>query len=332
MDAFLAPLVHSSSKTKRHSRKTIKAHEEDRVVLSIFDIPPGLLAYTERSQEGAAVPSSLNRDEPGSRIVQPENYIKQGTTDRDVQGKAAKRGLTCICCGLQFGDDRPAQVQHFKSELHMVNLRRQLAGKPPVSQKQLDDEMAAVAAAAPSTDTKGSSAEPQGEGDSSSGTDSDDAPAASDFDRGVDLENIPEEHEHVLLSTAEDGSCGRAAESGNKRGRVKVDFSLQEGPRLTFVPHGSRWAFSLSSAALGMERGDDPWARLDSLIGDDEGGGVNRLWAVVILRSGKFAAAVFEGQRVLCHKVFRRYLVTTAVRWLAFARCCCCCCVCMCGC
>jgi len=31
------------------------------------------------------------------------------------------------------------------------------------------------------------------------------------------------------------------------------------------------------------------------------------VWCVLILRSGKFAGAVFEGETVLEHKVFRRY-------------------------
>lgn len=302
MDAFLAPFI-KSARTKRPTRKT-KGHRDARlgeVVLSIFDIPPGLLARAEdeRSQD-AAVSSSVGQGDSGSRIVHPETYSNMGIAS-DAHGKA--RGLTCIRCGLQFGDDRPSQVQHFKSDLHMANLRRQLAGKPPISQQQLDDEAAAAAVAGGADGSKGS-AGPEEEGDSSSGTDSDEAPAGT-TDRGLDLEDVPEEGEHVrdgLLATVDGGD---GTESGNERGRVKVDFSLQEGPRLTFVPRGSGWAFSLSSAALGMERGDDPWARLDSLVGD-EGGGVNRLWAVVILRSGKFAAAVFEGQRVLCHKVFRR--------------------------
>lgn len=309
MDAFLAPFI-KSAKTKRPPRKTTGSKGQEAgvgVVLSIFDIPPGLLAHTQRSQDGATAvsPSLDQQDQPGPRIFHPESCPIAGlASERAAQGKSTGRGLTCIRCGLQFGNDRQAQVHHFKSDLHMANLRRHLAGKPPVSQQQLDDETAAAAAAVAATGIKGS-AGPQEEGDSSSGTDSDEAPAAgAATDRNLDLDDVPEEEdEHALLATAADG----AAASGNKRGKVRVDFSLQEGPRLTFVPHGSGWAFSLSSAALGMERGDDPWARLDSLVGDDdEGGGVNRLWAVVILRSGKFAAAVFEGQRVLCHKVFRR--------------------------
>lgn len=283
VDSFLAPFVKSASAKRQTTGATA-------VVLSIFDLPSGLLAGndSDKSQD-IADSSSLDQVAADARIVHPETAAASGS-------KQGTRGLTCIRCGLQFADDRAAQVQHFRSDLHMTNLRRHLAGKPPISQQQLNSEASAAIAA-----EGGDAAEPEADGESSS--ESDEAPGISD--RGLDLENVLEEgdDEGGGILAAVDGGDG--VEGVKERGRVKVDFSLKEGPRLIFVPRGSGWAFSLSSAALGLERGDDPWARLDGLLGD-ESGGVNRLWAVVILRSGKFAAAVFEGQSVLYHKVFRR--------------------------
>lgn len=298
MDAFLAPFIKSASKRKTKGARD--ANAAGRLALSIFDLPPGLLTDADgvKANDGSML-SSPGQAAAGSRIVHPETGIAS-TSTAAAQGET--RGLTCIRCGLHFADDRPAQVLHFKSDLHLANLRRQLAGKPPISQQQLDDEAAAEVAAVGGDGGTGPA--DGADGESSSDTDSDEA-AAGTADRGLGLEDVAEEGEDVdgpMLATVDGGG---GVESGNNRGRVKLDFSLQEGPRLTFVPRGSGWAFSLSSAALGMERGDDPWARLDGLVGD-EGGGMNRLWAVVILRSGKFAAAVFEGQSVLCHKVFRR--------------------------
>ena len=298
MDTFLAPFIKSAN-SKRKTKGARDANAAGRLALSIFDLPPGLLTDADGvTAHDGAVLSSTDQAAAGSRIVHRET----GTTPTSTAVQGETRGLTCIRCRLHFADDRPAQVLHFKSDLHLANLRRQLAGKPPISQQQLDDEAAAEAAAVGGDGGTGA-AEPGVDGESSSDTDSDEA--AGTGDRGLGLEDVAEEGEDVddpILATVDGGG---GVESGNKRGRVKVDFSLQEGPRLTFVPRGSGWAFSLSSAALGMERGDDPWARLDGLVGD-EGGGMNRLWAVVILRSGKFAAAVFEGHSVLCHKVFRR--------------------------
>lgn len=314
MDAFLAPFL-KSARSKRTSRMS-RGHGGDptaaapgRVVLSIFDVPPGLLMRAEaKSSPNGVGPSAAEATAAGSGIVHPNTYNSSSKTAVDAGGAPVEgttpRGLTCIRCGLSFGDDRPAQVLHFKSDMHMANLRRQLAGKPPISQEELDDEVSSAAATATGAagDNRGDEEE---ERDSSSGTDTDEALVGA-TDRSLSLEGVAEESEdmgsglHPTVGAADGGE-----DADSKRGRVRLDFSLQEGPRLTFVPRDSAWAFSLSSAALGMQRGDDPWERLDGLV-SDEGGGANRLWAVVILRSGKFAAAVFEGQSVLCHKVFRR--------------------------
>lgn len=299
MDAFLAPFI-KAARGKRPGRRSKGQADGSSVVVSIFDVPPGLLALA-RPQDGALPPPVGQMAAEGSMTASTEARSDGAIAPADA------RGLTCNRCGLKFGDDRAMQVQHFKSDLHMANLRRQLAGKPRISQAQLDDETAAAeAAAAAGNGGMGSAAAAAEVEPSSSGTDSDEGPGpVGTTERGLDLDGVEEEEEDAgdggLLSAV--GEAGGAENGGHERGRVKVDFSLQEGPRLTFVPQGSAWAFSLSSAALGMERGDDPWARLDSLVGTE---GENRLWAVVILRSGKFAAAVFEGQSVVCHKVFRR--------------------------
>ncbi|CAM9477896.1 unnamed protein product [Ectocarpus fasciculatus] len=312
MDAFLAPFIKSARAKRPAGRRTTnkgQAAGSSGVVVSIFDVPPGLLARAG-PQDGASPPSSAGQTAAeGSRTASTE-----ARSDGAIAPAADARGLTCNRCGLNFGDDdRAVQVQHFKSDLHMANLRRQLAGKPRITQAQLDDETAAAAAkaaAAAGDGAMGSAAAAEAES-SSSGTDSDEGQGATE--RGLlYLDGVEEEEDAgdggLLSAVGAGGGAGNGG-TGNgdpERGRVKVDFSLQEGPRLTFVPRGSAWAFSLSSAALGMERGDDPWARLDSLVGAE---GENRLWAVVILRSGKFAAAVFEGQAVVCHKVFRRYTI-----------------------
>ncbi|CAM9292672.1 unnamed protein product [Ectocarpus sp. 13 AM-2016] len=307
MDSFLAPFI-KSARAKRPARRTKGQAEGGSVMVSIFDVPPGLLAGAT-PRDGALPPSSGQTPAAGSSATSTEARSDGVVVPPDA------RGLTCNRCGLKFGSDRAAQVQHFKSELHMANLRRQLAGKPRISQAQLDDETAAAEAAAAATAAAaaagdgGTGSAAAAEADSSSsGTDSDEGPGSvGATERGLDLDGVEEEEDAGDGGVLSAVGGGGGAENGDpERGRMKVHFSLQEGPRLTFVPRGSAWAFSLSSAALGMERGDDPWARLDSLVGTE---GENRLWAVVILRSGKFAAAVFEGQAVVCHKVFRRYTI-----------------------
>lgn len=332
LDTFLAPFIKSSTTREKTLKKSTKqgsrpssreeraARGDSRVVLSIFDVPPGLLTHAGEgelpisSQQGAAPDAS-------DRAVAVSGAIESSTARRPSAGVTAVeagKGLTCIRCGLSF-PARPAQLSHFKSDLHMANLRRQLAGRPIVSQEEFDAALGR--GGIDHADGGGGTASPDNKEEDSSGSDSDEAgPTAS---RGIDLELLPEEDDSGLVATETVAQMigGGGDGGGNKRGRVKVDFSLQEGPRLTFLPRGSAWCFSLSSAALGMERGDDPWRRLDGLVAE-EGGGANRLWAVVILRSGKFAAAVFEGQSVLCHKVFRRWAAVCFATACCIVACC----------
>ncbi|CAN0523145.1 unnamed protein product, partial [Laminaria digitata] len=285
---------------------------------SVFDVPPGLLTHQGAEEPSLATPRDGEASSPldGSAVALSRTAVHQPAAaaalsegDIGTTFPGGGRGLTCIRCGLRF-EDRPVQLAHFKSKLHLTNLRRQLSGGSTISQEELDAATDSNAGAGGA----GGDSEASPEDEDSSGSESDEASTTP-----ADLDDVAEEGEGdvggpLAVDTAHMEVGGRKISSGSSdRGRVKVDFSLQEGPRLTFVPRGSAWCFSLSSAALGMERGDDPWERLDQLLGDEGGGGggggggANRLWGVVILRSGKFAAAVFEGQSVLCHKVFRRW-------------------------
>lgn len=312
MDAFLAPFIKQASRERESKRSPTKQGTRSSrdggrissgsILLSVFDVPPGLL--TRQGKEEVSSLSTSRDDAPNGsttvslrRAVQPEAALSSDAVG--ITFPRGGKGLTCIRCGLAF-DARHDQLMHFKSKLHMTNLRRQLSGGSAISQEELD--------ATTDNTVVGAGGEAPPEEEDSSGSESDETSPTR-----IDLDNVAEEDAGgpLAVDTAHMEIGGRKNSSSSERGKVSVDFSLQEGPRMTFVPRGSTWSFSLSSAALGMERGDDPWERLDQLVGeeggdDGGGGGANRLWGVVILRSGKFAAAVFEGQSVLCHKVFRR--------------------------
>lgn len=331
MDAFLAPFIKQASRERASKRSTANEGTKSSrdghvasgsVALSVFDLPPGLLvrqgeenpSLTTSGTSGDDESSPLYGSAVASRVAarQPATALSAGAIGITFPGGG--KGLTCIRCGLIF-DSRLLQLAHFKSRLHMTNLRRQLSGKSIISQEELDSATDSAVGAG------GVGGEASPEEEDSSGSESDEA-SSTPAEREFNLNDVAEEGEgdvggpiavdtaHMEVGGPKNSSSGSTSTS-TERGRVQTDFSLQEGPRLTFVPRESAWCFSLSSAALGMERGDDPWERLDQLVGDEGGGGgggdgANRLWGVVILRSGKFAAAVFEGQSVLCHKVFRR--------------------------
>ncbi|CAM9218542.1 unnamed protein product [Chrysoparadoxa australica] len=74
--------------------------------------------------------------------------------------------------------------------------------------------------------------------------------------------------------------------------------------------HRNDWShtMTISCAALGGTlQNKDPWTMLKKLSAAAREG--SNLWIVLLLRSGRFAGAVFEGQSVVTHKVFTRYTI-----------------------
>lgn len=297
LDAFLDPFIKAHNRKQESVKAGAKRSNKGKfdVVVSLFDVPPELLTSTERGVDRSLHSSSdrlafLSGDfvSTGSRIIQAD--------------PKSARGLTCITCGLSF-ESRSAQLEHFKSRLHLINLRCRLSGQPPLTQDQLDK------APAPT----GTVEIEDNEAGDSSGSESDGAQKIENV--GGLLQGLDKEGNGAdwAVSVAEPYSKPGNEENTNrntvsKRGIVRREFSLREGPRFTFSPTGWTWCFSVSTVALGMEKGDDPWERLEGMFGDGNGGDSNRLWAVVILQSGRFAAAIFEGQAVVCHKVFKRWV------------------------
>lgn len=300
LDALLKPFIDARAAGGRSNRP-----QQDKVVLSIFDIPPGLL--------GRLSPASPTKNGPSA--------VGTPAAAATAESAGSKRGLTCLRCGLSF-DDRPAQLAHFKSKLHMTNLRRQLSGQRPILQQELDTRAFVQGTAGEGNFAGDDGGDKDSQEDSDSGGDSETerstvgvtTEVADTFDEGDIADGLAlaraasvDEIEETVSRTAPGvGDGAIRGDAPPTRGNVKVDFGLHEGPRLVFTPTGSTWCFSLSSAALGMERGSDPWERLDALLGEEAEGANNRLWAVLIVQSGKFAAAVFEGQSVVCHKVLKR--------------------------
>ncbi|CAM9500662.1 unnamed protein product [Choristocarpus tenellus] len=271
-----------------------KVSGEKVMQLSIFDIPLGLLTSTQ--SQDVTLDQDWRPSIGGSCLIVSsatgvgEQELISGTPP------SAIRGLTCRCCRLTF-NDHSAQQAHFKSLLHITNLRRQLTGKAPLTNvSSVEDDFSSTPQ------------ENQG-GDQQVAGEMEEVDGSSSTDSGEDLGTVAEADGDEIRQT--DVLAGGLL-VGNEGGRdsglqgVRVEFSQHEGARVTFNKPDSAWAFTLSSAALGMERGCDPWEKLNVLLGE---GASNRMWGVLILRSGRFAGAVFEGQSLLCHKVFRRYTI-----------------------
>lgn len=206
-------------------------------------------------------------------------------------GVTTNRGLTCIACQLTFGDVREQQL-HFKSDLHLINLKRRVHGLTALLSGDVDTNESLDSRIDPSL----------GEDD---GEDSD-----SSEDR--DLDNDFEASQQETLQNAE---------YRNELGCIKKEFSAQRGPTLHLwdvnLPQWelvvSTGLFATSSAFHTREWNSaseaakpSPWTQLSTQI---EHIRRNRICGVFLLRSGRFAGAIFDGQTLLIHKVLKVILV-----------------------
>jgi hypothetical protein len=205
----------------------------------------------------------------------------------DLRLCPAVGGLTCNACIMTFvnvGEQR----SHFKSVLHNTNLRRRLQGLAVLDASSID------------TDESNGREAITAEADNESGDSGDDAAAndnADDFE-GLELKDL------------------RPVSGILPEGEYSRTVSGTYGPVLTFRPvHHPNWEFSCSEILLKTPEvvnpkdavQINPWSTL--LSGFNFLRENSRIWCILILRSGKFAGAVFDGETVLAHKVFRRYTI-----------------------
>ncbi|CAM9333697.1 unnamed protein product [Phaeothamnion confervicola] len=194
--------------------------------------------------------------------------------------------MVCRTCQLDF-EEISEQQAHFRNSHHLANLRRRLAGKPLLEAGKEDAEGAAADVA---------------EDEEEDGSDASDDSAESDDD---------------AVAPSQDWLMSRASYSGASSTGIVHLFPVEQ--EVMFLKMGMPYAFTISTVALerppknaGENVGDDgddgdasadPWRCLTRTLAAP----VRPLWVVIILRSGRFAGAVFEAKQVVCHKVMRRY-------------------------
>lgn len=181
----------------------------------------------------------------------------------------------CRVCGLTF-EDVAGMRTHFKSASHVA----QLAGGPKST-----GENVAVLAEGYEHLCVGRDTESESDSSSEDGSAADTNP--------VFLSN-PTAQYHLY-----------------EMGPVRKTYNAQEGPRVVF--RRSTWnnfEFSVSNAVLDNfadtdeeSRVQSPWSSITRALHTYS---VNPMWFIVSLRSGRFAAAIFDGPTTVCHKAFRR--------------------------
>ena len=280
--------------------------KKNRAATSLFLLPP--IFISDQLQEVPAYDTPL--EDPSIKFVSAK-----------AEGSEEERGLTCRGCSLTF-ETKAQQYLHFKSDLHRLNLKRKLRGLDPIRNVSESDD-----AAVHDKDIDG-----KDEGSDSSSDESDnDAPRGSQDEFRIEdyLDEVDDgQQESQIGSISETTKRFTSSELHSTKGLVKRVFSHTEGPMLLFSPSQSpAWDFTVSAAAILVNctgasaatatSGAGRFAEIQGDLFRDLATTARMLQdnntsmiCVMILRSGRFAAAVFDGQTVLAHKVMR-FVTTT---------------------
>ena len=315
LDRWLQQQLRSSARSSSERRQ--QQHQGGG--FSLFEIPTQLLAVIiggcNLEGEATAVhPSDILSVESRRRPGQPVTTEIGSTGVNDSRDGIAcpvidptMRGLTCITCGLSF-DAAADQYSHFKTDLHLINLRRKLKGLSPL-----------LTAAAPNDDEPSSNG---GVADPVSALDVDDDGSGSDSDRDS---TSGEEHElpDKLRNGEEDQQKDiNLQQCSSPRGDIIV--SKQTVPHLGagLVVRSSQcceWVFSFSYSLFSMHPSLAAKVWNNTTVDGDGDGDGDTAWSVFsrqvlylrfhprigvfLLRSGRFAAALFDGPSMIVHKV-----------------------------
>uniref|UniRef100_A0A0G4IDU0 VLRF1 domain-containing protein n=1 Tax=Chromera velia CCMP2878 TaxID=1169474 RepID=A0A0G4IDU0_9ALVE len=185
---------------------------------------------------------------------------------------APVEGFVCSKCP---GSSFPTQADlrlHFKTEWHVTNVRRLVKGSEGLSEAQWHEALQELDAQ-------------NGDGDGEEGGE-------------VIEEEDSESSEETAKSSSESEEDTKNGPAGR---RASEPPSVDAGALRVLVCRGLFRKEDLRD----RERGYDTQWILSQLKFCWQ----NRKWAIVMLRSGRFAAAVFEGPTVLVHRVVVRYTV-----------------------
>lgn len=200
-------------------------------------------------------------------------------TSAPVVATEIGHGLTCRCCGVIF-DNLSLQKEHFKSDDHVSMLKRSIRGS-------------SLRTSAPADGSISDDAQDSGE----------------DSDQGID--------DNELLDDTESSTIARGLIVSV--GEIQRSYTKQYGSQyIMSAATQHHWRFCVSTAIVDLSSSNDvvdeeilravhgPWGTIYHTLANYRD---QRMWAVFILRSGKFAGGLFDGNTVIAHKIFRRYTV-----------------------
>ncbi|KAM0841686.1 hypothetical protein ACQ4PT_058868 [Festuca glaucescens] len=253
------------------SQMAAAAPPEKKAPRSLFDLPSDFFeSYVLLRAHPAFAPSPAEPSEP-SRPASVPAQQQQPT-------EAAGLRWTCNTCGAEF-ESLQEQREHFKSDLHRLNVKLSVAGKTIIKEEDLEKVDA----------------------------DSlfDDLDVSSVSGSEDELDNVP-------------ASDHRLSVKGKEEFRKKLFFRGHSGDTVSFwrcvlFKEHEEPFFDCKSAAM-ESHGSTSFVHEDEMISRVkhlacEPRDASRLRIIILTSGGHFAGCVFDGNKILANKTFHRYVV-----------------------
>lgn len=183
---------------------------------------------------------------------------------------------TCIACGLVF-DSRLEQVEHFKSDYHRLKLLERI-GDDIETDKQISQNT-----------------------NNSDESDDDDNDEQNEDEDKEDTDGIAEEMDDMEqdFENINEKGCWL------RQGHPTVCFSNKK--------QNKNWAVELNVSLFAKTRKELLYSESDvniikpSLYSLMSKADSQSTWCIILMRSGRFAAGIYQGDTLVKHKVFKRY-------------------------
>lgn len=195
-----------------------------------------------------------------NQFVEEKSLVtaSETTSSSHHLGNTDEKGLTCRACNLTFVEHLEQQ-QHFKSDLHRINLVRNLAGKKPIT--ELIGENLESSSEIPDGGRGVHFADNEGNSSGSDGEEDDLIYTAADF---FD-ERLSDDEQEIEIGH-------RRIEYIADEGVARKHISKQDGPQYLFSPKSdTAWDISVSLGVLHDTTNVDsytvdPWSLLSRAV------------------------------------------------------------------
>ncbi|XP_022238619.1 ankyrin repeat and zinc finger domain-containing protein 1-like isoform X2 [Limulus polyphemus] len=229
----------------------------------------------------------------------PKKKIKAESVATVAALKVSSK-MACSVCSTVF-TTRNEQIQHYKLDWHRFNLKQKLAGKLPVSEDTFDtvaDDISSLSASDLESDYEDSERDYTDTSGSEALSSPVRRPRPSGIPTRIRFKKLHHQAPSVTSSDTEgDDTDGSERSSPSKaRFEPKVYLKNKENQVIALyrsvlhgklaVPHCQKDLVSLASQLPSQMK-----------------------WLIILVGGGHFAAAVFNGTEVVCHKTFHRYTV-----------------------